>query len=154
MKLKMLIAIIIGLCVPFMTALTTFADSKPIDAMIEKQKEVDKMIFEEKQAELAEKGITVTYTAPLETSIEIGIQPYNEETINYFNEIFGVNNVSIVDGGQQAVIMSSNVNELLRDEETSEENGSVIKTFTILAAIIVLCGGISAFILRKKRIKN
>ncbi|ETI66739.1 hypothetical protein [Neobacillus vireti] len=153
MKLKMLMAFILGLCVPFMTTLTTFA-AEPNAAMLEKQKEVDKIIFEDKKEELAEKGITVTHTAPLENTIEIGVQPYNEETIQYIIEFFGEKNVTVVDGGQQAVIMTANSNELLRDGGAPEESSSVLKPIYILAAIIVLCGGISVILIRKKLQKS
>lgn len=150
----MLMAIILGLCVPFMTTLATSAASEPTAAMLEKQKEVDKIIFEDKKEELAEKGITVTHTAPLENTIEIGVQPYNEVTIHYLIEFFGEKNVTVVDGGQQAVIMTANSNELLRDGEAPEESGSVLKPIYILAAIIVLCGGIITKMIRKKLRKS
>ncbi|MFJ5714837.1 hypothetical protein [Neobacillus sp. NPDC093127] len=148
MKLKMLMAIILGLCGPFMTTLTTSAASEPTAAMLEKQKEVDKIIFEDKKEELADKGITVTHTAPLENTIEIGVQPYNEETIQYIIEFFGEKNVTVVDGGQQAGIMTANSNELVRDGGTPEESGS--EQIYILAAIIVLFGGITVILIRKK----
>ncbi|MFF2445746.1 hypothetical protein ACFVSW_01500 [Neobacillus sp. NPDC058068] len=154
MKLKMLMAIILGLGIPFMATLTTFAASEPTAAMLEKQKEVDKIIFEDKKDELADKGITVTHTAPLENTIEIGVQPYNEETIHYLIEFFGEKNVTVVDGGQQPVIMTTNSNELLRDGGTPKESGSGLKPIYILAAIIVLCGGFSVIMIRKKLQKS
>jgi hypothetical protein len=153
MKIKIFLAILLGLCFPFITSLTTFAASEPSAAMIEKQKEVDKIVFEEKKQELVDKGITVTYTAPLDKSIEIGVQPYNKETINYFNELFGKDTVTVVDG-QQAVTLSqtSAPVEPLTGEKTPNEKISAVTPIYVTAALIFLAGGMAILISRKKRL--
>ncbi len=90
----------LGLGLFFFTSAVTFADSN--EDMIAKQAEIDKYIFEDHAQELEAKGISVTHTAPLETTVEIGILPYTQETIDYFNELFGEEALTIVDG-QMAV---------------------------------------------------
>jgi hypothetical protein len=151
MKIKMFMAILVGICMTFIPTLTIFAEFDSTTVMIEKQQEVDKLIFEVKKDELADKGITITHTVPLENSIEVGVQPYNEETITYLNELLGKENVTIVDG-QQAFTLTGNSEEfdLSKEEPTPEKNNSDFNSMYLYAAIIIIGGGIAVTILKKK----
>lgn len=128
--------------------MSTFA---AMEDMIEKQKEVDDYVFVQHQDELAEKGIMVTHTAPLENTVEIGIIPYTEENISYLQEVFGVEAVTVVEG-QQAVTLNQTSAPL--DMETPVESASSKSPLYILASIVVLAGLASAFIMKKRRTAN
>lgn len=147
----MLMALVLGFLITFMSTLTTSAETNPTSDMIDKQQKVDKIIFEENKAELAEKGITVTHTAPLEISIEIGVQPFNDETINYLNELLGKENITIVNGQQAFTLTDSNEKiQVSNDLQSSEKSSSVFNPLNLSVAIILICGGVVAVLLGKR----
>lgn len=82
-------------------------DNPKVKEMMQKQLEVDKIVFEDKQKELEEKGITVTYTAPLETAVEVAIIPFNADNENYVYELLGKDNISVVEGVAPELIYAS-----------------------------------------------
>lgn len=84
-------------------------ESQSVKEMMQKQLEIDKILFEEKTQELADKGITVTYTSPLETAVEVAIIPFNPENESYVYELLGKDNVSVVEGVQPELIYASGV---------------------------------------------
>jgi hypothetical protein len=79
------------------------------NAMLEKQKEIDKYLFEDHAAEIAKKGFTVTHTAPFENYVEIGITPFTQENADYLYVIFGRENVKVVES-QQAQLFIGEMN--------------------------------------------
>ena len=64
----------------------------------QKQQEVDKYVFETNAKEIADKGFTVTHTAPMDSHVEIGITPYSEENADYLYKEFGKDNVKVIKG--------------------------------------------------------
>ncbi len=72
--------------------------------LLQKQGEIDAYVFKTHTSEIADKGITVTHTGPMDNYVEIGITPYSEESAEYFYGIFGKDKVKVVEG-QQAVLM-------------------------------------------------
>jgi hypothetical protein len=158
MKIKVVAALLLGLCLTFISSANTLAESSNTDkanAMIAKQKEIDKYIFEDKKDELAEKGIMVTHTAPLETTVEIGISPFNEENANYFYDVFGKSDVTVVKGEQVETLNTGNEQASTLTPETSKENKSnrFPSPLYISAFIIVLAGLSFVFIKKKRSIK-
>ncbi|WP_187118913.1 LPXTG cell wall anchor domain-containing protein [Bacillus marasmi] len=152
--------IFITLC--FVTMYTTFAAaefsaSEPSQEIIAKQAEIDQFLFEEYVQELAEKGIMVTHTAPLEQSVEIGITPFNDENANYIKELIGVDQVTIVEG-QQATTLSKTSEEaaqtVMPEEDSTdtkaEKNSGMSTNIYIAAGAIVLLAGVMIFIKRRK----
>lgn len=73
------------------------------DEILEKQKEIDKILFKDNLEKIREKGFTVTHTAPMEDYVEIGIAPYSEENANYIYELIGKDKVKVIEG-EQAVL--------------------------------------------------
>lgn len=145
MKRKLVTILLLGFCLSFFSTGGTFAATED---MIEKQKEVDDYVFVEHQEELAEKGITVTHTAPLENTVEIGITPYTEENISYLQEVFGGDTVTVVEG-QQAVTLQQTSAPV--DTETPVESAASKSPLYMLAGIVLLAGLVFAFILKKRR---
>lgn len=145
MKWKLMTALLLGFCLSFFSALSAFA---VMEDMIEKQKEVDDYVFVQHQDELAEKGITVTHTAPLENTVEIGITPFTEENVSYLQGIFGADMVTIVEG-EQAVTLDQTSAPL--DTETPVENSATKSLLYILAGILVLAGLVLALMMKKRR---
>ncbi|ABR47685.1 copper amine oxidase domain protein [Alkaliphilus metalliredigens QYMF] len=74
------------------------------EKMLQKQREIDKYLFEDHAEEINKKGFMVTHTGPYDDYVEIGITPYNEENATYLYDIFGEDNVKIVEG-QQAITL-------------------------------------------------
>lgn len=120
-------ALIIVACFTFGTSMGVFADTndlpvKPVpaiieevtdeslmmttqiqltsidDALLQKQKEIDEYVFEKHQKELEQKGFIVAHTAVVGDVVEVGIAPYSTDNADYLYEIFGKEQVSIVDG--------------------------------------------------------
>jgi hypothetical protein len=142
MKLKLFTSFVLGLCLFFVTSVVTFADSN--EAIIAKQAEIDKYIFEDHADEFEARGISVTHTAPSETTVEIGILPYNQENIDYFNELFGEETITLVDG-QMAVTFAGEGEPLPVNggEETNEEkNNPLTNPLYLLTALIIVGGAV------------
>jgi hypothetical protein len=151
MKRKFIMIILIGLCLPFISRITAFADT---NAMIEKQKEIDHFIFEEKKDELTQKGITVTTTTPLENQVEIGITPFTEENANYFYKAFGRDVVKVVEGVQnETMSVNSQKGSSLTTAPADNDHDSPVNPMSIIALLIVLSGTI-LMVLRKKNLKS
>lgn len=72
--------------------------------IIQKQQEIDKYVFEEHNAEIAAKGFTVTHTSPMDGYVEIGITPFSEENASYLSDIFGKEDIKVVEGVQAATM--------------------------------------------------
>lgn len=154
MKNKLFLSIILGICLSVISTANVFADSN--STVLEKQKEIDTYIFEDHHAEIAEMGITVTHTAPLENEVEIGITPYNEENANYFYELFGENNVKVVEG-QQATTLSTGVSRTdispLEATVGPEKNQNTKVLYLSVIALAIVAAA-SIFIIRNKKVKG
>jgi hypothetical protein len=77
-----------------------FAASGTEQDLVSKQSEIDKTVFEEKAAEIAEMGFTVTNTGVIDGAVEIGITPYSESYAEYLYGLFGKDDVRVVEGMQ------------------------------------------------------
>lgn len=113
-------SIIVGMCITaFSTGMafadigiaeSTLAQNQQVEVesnLIHKQKEIDQYV-EKHAEEIDDKGFKVTHTGPKDNFVEIGITPYNETSAEYFYEIFGEDEVRVVEG-QQAVLMTTTV---------------------------------------------
>lgn len=74
------------------------------DALLQKQDALNKALFDTYAKELAAAGITVTHTAPVGETVEIGITPYSKENSDFVVKLVGTDSVNIVEG-QQAVLL-------------------------------------------------
>ncbi|AKL96006.1 copper amine oxidase domain-containing protein [Clostridium aceticum] len=72
--------------------------------LLEKQKEIDQYVFVTHVEEIAEAGFTVTHTGPRENYVEVGILPYDETNANYLYQLFGKEQVSVVEGIQAVTL--------------------------------------------------
>ncbi|MBU9720082.1 MULTISPECIES: hypothetical protein [Bacillaceae] len=73
--------------------------------LMEKQREIDHAVFEENVLE--DKGISVYYTSPdiINSRVEVGISPFNEETVAVIHELFGDEMVEVVEGQQPQLLI-------------------------------------------------
>jgi len=120
-KNKAIHAMIIGTCIFASSMAGVYADTSAADApvsiqieqvnpsnpLMQKQSEVDQYIFEKHAKDFADKGITVTNTGVMGDYVEIGITPYNEKNAAYLYDIFGKDQVKVVEG-MQAVLYNDN----------------------------------------------
>lgn len=72
--------------------------------LLEKQKQIDKFVFEEHANEIFDKGFKVINTNVVGNFIEIGIIPYSEENAEYLYNAFGNDVVKIIEGKQVVTI--------------------------------------------------
>lgn len=130
-KNKTVHAVIIGTCI-FANSLagvyadTTAADT-PVsiqieqvnagDPLLQKQGEIDRYVFEEHTKDFADKGITVTNTGVIGDYVEVGISPYNDENANYIYEIFGKDQVKVVEGIQATLYGDPSANDVTVQSE-------------------------------------
>jgi len=168
------------------TTVTGTANDQAVvdEKMIEKQAEIDKILFEQYKEEIAQKGITVTHTIPLNDFVEIGIIPYNKENVAYINEVLGSDMINIVQGEEAEIYttmndapdtsVSSTVVDLPIDENgeaedtvvkdiaedsaensaESSENNSSGIVFALIAVGVVTLGGIIIMTRKQKTIKK
>ncbi|MDF2673746.1 MAG: hypothetical protein K0R09_2011 [Clostridiales bacterium] len=127
--------------------------------ILQKQQEIDKYVFEQHQADIAKRGITVTHTGPMNAYVEIGITPYTPENADYLYQIFGRDKVKVVEGIQAETMeisaTSANSNEdkvtttSVNDNAKAAKGGSSIpNTLVYTLAGLGLLGGTS-FVVKK-----
>jgi hypothetical protein len=154
MKRNFLVSIIMAICLSLLSGLTVFAD---MNSMIEKQKEIDQFIFVEKKEELAQKGITVSTTSPLENYVEIGITPFTEENASYFYDEFGKDTIKVVKGMQNITKTTANeetdtTSTLTTNNDPNDKEAPIKSIYIIVAAFIALAGII--VLVKKKTMKS
>jgi hypothetical protein len=120
-KRKLVNAIMLGLCISALTTGTAFAQSvagsspafsgaaqsEENNAMMEKQKEIDQYLFVDHVKDIEDKGFMVNYTGASDTYVEIGISPYTEENADYLYDIFGKDEVKVVEFDQSIIYATS-----------------------------------------------
>lgn len=114
------------------------------DNIIEKQNEINKYLFEDHVDEIAEMGFEVTYTAPVDHYIEVGIIPFNQKNADYLKNIFG-DEVTIVEGSKVAIISQVATDTPVTVEEQKSQSG----LYLLFGAFIL--GIIGLLFLKKKR---
>ncbi|NLK74774.1 MAG: hypothetical protein GX288_05735 [Clostridiales bacterium] len=110
-KSKLVRAMALGLCLSALFAVAVTANSNGSattsnigetnskdNKLYEKQKEIDQYVFVDHVDEIVRKGFTVVYTGIGSNFVEVGISPYKKEYADYLYDIFGSNNVRIVEG--------------------------------------------------------
>lgn len=140
-KFYLATVIILSICLTLVSSIITFATTNNENTILQKQEEIDQYIFEKHAKEIEEKEFTVTHTSPLEGYVEIGITPFSKENADYLYEIFGSDNVKVVEG-QQAELMN---------EVTSTEDKNAFMENSLIYGIIIIAGIGTLFFVTKKR---
>lgn len=68
------------------------------EAMIKRQSEIDKYLFEDYKLEIENKGFTITHTVATTDYVEVGITPFNDENANYLYGKLGNDKIKVVEG--------------------------------------------------------
>lgn len=94
------------------------------EQLVEKQREVDELVFREKV--FANKGIDVNHTSVdiIDSKVEIGIFPFTEETKKVVEDYFDDEMIEVVEGAASYLLMSYDQN----NDENGENNLEVEKT--------------------------
>lgn len=116
-KLKFIKTLVIGIAVSMFSSTVALAytnegqqteaqepQSAVANNLIEKQKQIDKFVFEEQAGEISDKGFKVITTGVVGNFIEIGIMPYSEENAEYLYNAFGNDLVKIVESKQVVTV--------------------------------------------------
>ncbi len=123
MKSKLMKAALLGICLSAFSVGVAFAQQKvdtgagttafegeavspELQALYDKQAEIDRYLFTEHAKELEEKGIFVNYTGVNKDVIEIGISPYSDENADYLYDIFGKDVIKVVEFDQSVIFQS------------------------------------------------
>ena len=136
MKMKLVKAIMLGLCLSALSTNVAFAQmtgettpasvgagqSAEMNILYEKQSEIDRYLFDDHAKEIEEKGIFVNYTGVADNLIEIGISPYTEENANYLYDIFGKDVVKVVEFDQSVIYASGVAEPAASDAQNSGED--------------------------------
>jgi hypothetical protein len=141
-KFYLVTVVILSICLTLVSSIITFATTDNTNTIIQKQQEIDKYLFEEHAKEIEEKGFTITHTSPLEGYVEIGITPFNKENTDYLYEIFGNDNVKVVEG-QQATLMN--------DVTSTEDKNTFMENSLISGIVIVAAVGTIFFVTKKRK---
>ncbi|OIJ22262.1 hypothetical protein BKP45_06365 [Anaerobacillus alkalidiazotrophicus] len=68
------------------------------EELMNKHREIDHLLFGEKSGDFSDIGFKVTNTGPHEGKIEIGIIPFKESYAKHLYEIFGTDDIQVVEG--------------------------------------------------------
>lgn len=122
MKLKLVKAIMLGMCVSVLsTGAIAFAEAGEClvgevsqqtndeDSLNLKQKEIDQYVFDEYAKEIQDMGFIVTNTGVVDNFVEIGISPYNVSNAKYLYKIFGSELVKVVEGEEISLMSTSQI---------------------------------------------
>lgn len=142
---KKISAVITGACIALNSMTGVYADTAfpdtPVsiqiqqvdngDVLTQKQQEIDLYVFEQYNKDFEEKGITVTSTGVINGYVEVGITPFNEGNANYLYEIFGKDQVRVVEGIQAVTLGASidNPEVVMQIESAPEEEPAASKGF-------------------------
>jgi hypothetical protein len=153
MKSKFLKSLVLSLGLIFASATPTFAAENTMvltsqtqsnaQVLLEKQKEIDKYVFEDHAQEITNKGFSVTHTGIVNDSVEVGIIPFTKENEDYLYNAFGTDKVKIIEGVIATTVMV--------DENTS--TNSKLSPVIFSAIGLLGLGVVSLVIFRKKPIK-
>lgn len=125
-KNKAIHAMIIGTCIFANSIVGVYADTTEADApvtiqieqvkasdpLMQKQSEIDQYVFEKHEKDFADMGITITNTGVMGDYVEIGITPYNETNASYLYDIFGNDQVKVVEGIQATILENTVSNDI------------------------------------------
>ncbi|MBU9713873.1 hypothetical protein [Evansella tamaricis] len=89
--------------------------------LIEKQREIDGVVFGDEFAE--KEGISVFHTATdiINNKVEIGISPFNEETVETMETYFGTDMIRVVEGQQAQLLIGEDASNSLEGDAVGEE---------------------------------
>ncbi len=102
----------------------SLASSEAVDEkLLDKQDEVNKILFQDKINELEGKEIGIMHTAPVDGAVEVGILPYTEENIDYIYSILGKDMVNVVEGKEPELMATSGIatDNMVTDTAVDEE---------------------------------
>lgn len=118
------------------------------DGMLQKQREIDKLIFEKYEKDISKKGFKVTHTAPFDAYVEVGITPYNQANADYLYKLLGRDSLKVVEG--QAITTLSTSNSL--ENKNTNALGVFNPIHYVLGGALLLI--VSAFILYKLKLQR
>lgn len=148
---KLIKAMMLGLCLSTLSTGVAFArmnttttepaaisaDLSPeLESLYAKQAEIDQYIFTDHARDIEAKGIFVSYTVVNGDAIEIGITPYNDENANYFYDLFGKDQIKVVEFDQSVIYETT----VVMDEAGAADPGAATED-TITADDIPLMDG-------------
>ncbi len=117
-RIKLAKAVILGVCISALSTGVVLAETggggagtasqeTGIDSdLLKLQSEIDQYVFDDHLEEIEDMGFKVTHTGPVDNYVEIGITPYNDKNADYLYEIFGKDNVKVVEG-EEAVLFTA-----------------------------------------------
>ncbi len=74
--------------------------SPELQKLYDKQKEIDKLLFEEHAKDIEKMGFIISSTGVVEDTIEISISPYEEKLADYIYELVGKDNIKVTEMDQ------------------------------------------------------
>lgn len=77
------------------------------EKLLDRQDEVNKILFQDKINELENKKITITAATAVDGAVEVGILPYSQENIDYIYGILGDDMVNVVEGKEPELMATS-----------------------------------------------
>lgn len=96
--------------------------------VMEKQSQIDTLLFEEHKGEFEKKGFSITHTAPhFDGYVEVGITPYSQENADYLYEILGRDMVKVVEGQQAVTMELAADSELAATSEPAAASGPAVE---------------------------
>ncbi|MCC5911360.1 MAG: hypothetical protein JJT76_13065 [Clostridiaceae bacterium] len=128
------------------------------EEILQRQREIDKYLFEDHTEEMNEKDFRVTHTGPYNDYVEVGITPYSEKNANYLYELLGEDKVKVVEGYQAellntALATSGIEADMVVEGETSSQSSSSNKSVLYALGAFILGAGSVIITRRFKSVK-
>lgn len=134
---KLLKALALGLCMSVLYTGAAYAESgggvsssfggtvEVNPAMLEKQRELDQILFIDKAKEIEAQGIKVAYTAANKEYVEVGVASLTDEQGDYLYSILGKDQVTIVEAEEALLYTTMAVEPVMAPDEILEDMGDV-----------------------------
>lgn len=136
-KSKLTKALALGLCMSVLYTGAAYAQSgegsstsfggtiEVNTASLEKQREIDQILFIDRIKEIDAKGIKVVYTVATGENVEVGVASLTDEQEDYLYSILGKDQVKIVKAEETMLYTTMAVEPAVASDEVKIDNGNI-----------------------------
>ncbi len=107
-----------------------------LQKLYDKQKEIDRILYDEHAKDIEEKGFFISSTGVIEDAIEISISPYEEKFADYIYELVGKEGIKVTEMDQsilyatgvapdQAVVDAAEEEVIMYKDDTTAEDADL-----------------------------
>jgi len=137
-KKNLAMAVMLGLCMASLSTAPAYAmlststpasgvSTEQSDALITRQGEIDKLLFEANAKTIEKMGFMVNYTGVVDDHIEIGISPFNDDNANFIYDVVGKDDVKVVEMDQSILYASGAATDVASNDAVASPDTKMYK---------------------------